>query len=106
MPDFVGVVLDPAGLRIVLRELLLREPVKATVAPEEDGTATGRSLIEGKDELLAEDRFHQTIRRRKIRQSGRERSDNRASKGLRGSSLAAMTAGAARVARSTRRSSV
>ena len=48
-PDFLRVVLDPAGLRKDLCELLLRDRADGAVVIEDDGARTGRALIERED---------------------------------------------------------
>jgi hypothetical protein len=48
-PDLLRVVLDPAGLREDLRELLLGDRRRCAVVVEEDGAGAGRALIEGED---------------------------------------------------------
>lgn len=49
LPDFFRVVLDPARLRKVLREFLLRRTFCRQVSIEDDGTGRGRTLIDGED---------------------------------------------------------
>ena len=48
-PDLVGVVLHPAGLRKVLRELALRQRRHLAALVEGDGAAAGGALVECKD---------------------------------------------------------
>ncbi len=45
-PDVQGVMLDPAGLGIVLAQLLLRLGANAAIAVEDDGAGTGGALVE------------------------------------------------------------
>src|SRR5262249_10919122 len=47
-PDFLGVVLDPAGLREILAEFLLRDRARPAALVEHDGTGAGPALVEGK----------------------------------------------------------
>ena len=49
-PDGFRIVLDVAGRRKDLRELLLRHRHDRAVAPEDDRAARGRALIEREDE--------------------------------------------------------
>ncbi len=51
-PDFHGVMLDPARLRVDLRELALGDGHHVGVAVQHDGAGTGGALVEGDDELL------------------------------------------------------
>ena len=48
-PDFVGVMLDPAGLREVLLEFLLGDRLDRAGVFEDDGAGTGGALVEGED---------------------------------------------------------
>ncbi len=48
-PDLPGVVLDPAGPRKDLAELLLAEAPDVAVAVEDDGAGAGGALVEGED---------------------------------------------------------
>src|SRR3546814_5553143 len=48
-PDVLGVVLHPAGLREVLRQLLLRLAEAAAIAGEKNGAAAGGSLVDGEN---------------------------------------------------------
>src|SRR3546814_11975677 len=48
-PDVRGVVLHPAGLREVLRQLLLRLAEAAAIAGEKNGAAAGGSLVDGEN---------------------------------------------------------
>ena len=47
LPEQVGVVLDPARLRIALGMLLPGHPEKRRVLVEEQGAGAGRALVEG-----------------------------------------------------------
>jgi hypothetical protein len=47
-PDFVGIVLDPAGLREMLGQLALRRRHHPAPRIENDGARTGGALVEGK----------------------------------------------------------
>src|SRR4029079_14893509 len=49
-PDVLGLVLDPAGGRKMLRKLLLRGGGDRDVAAEHDGARGGGALIDGQDE--------------------------------------------------------
>src|SRR5690606_24291398 len=51
-PDLHRVVLDPAGLRIVLAELALGQPAHLAVAVEQDGPRTGGALVQGQDVVV------------------------------------------------------
>jgi len=44
-PNFFGIVLHPAGLRIMLLELLLRDGVNLAIVIEDDAATAGRALI-------------------------------------------------------------
>ena len=48
-PDVLGLVLDPARRRKMLREFLLRARCDRNVAAEHDGARGGRALIDGED---------------------------------------------------------
>ena len=48
-PDLLRVVLDPAGLRKDLLELLLADGHDGAVVIENDGARAGRALVEGED---------------------------------------------------------
>src|SRR5690606_26602539 len=48
-PDLERIVLDPTGLRKVLRELALRNPDDRSVTVEQDGARTRGALVESKD---------------------------------------------------------
>ena len=45
-PEVFGIVLDPAGARIVLREFLLRDGDDREILAEHDGARGGGALIE------------------------------------------------------------
>jgi len=47
-PDFVGVVLDPAGLGETLPKLLLRRRDDCALPIEDDGARTRRALVEAR----------------------------------------------------------
>ena len=49
-PDFSGIVLDPARLRIELREFLLRGAADRPSTIENDGARTRSALIQGEHE--------------------------------------------------------
>jgi hypothetical protein len=49
-PDFVGVVLDPSGLRVDLRVLFLGQSDDHAVAVEHDKARARRSLVDGADQ--------------------------------------------------------
>ena len=49
-PDFLGVVLDPAGVRKVLRELALCRRDDVAVVVEQDRSGTCRALVQGEHE--------------------------------------------------------
>ena len=51
VPDFLGIVLDPAGLRVILFELLLRQAAYAAVMIEDDAAAAGRALVQCQNEF-------------------------------------------------------
>ena len=51
LPELQRVMLDPAGLRVVLRKGLLRHRGDAAAAVEENGAGAGRALVERKDEI-------------------------------------------------------
>ena len=51
VPDFHRIVLDPAGVRIVLRELALVDAAHAARAIEDDGAGTGGALVQREEEL-------------------------------------------------------
>ena len=53
LPDFLGVMLDPAGLRIRLRELLLGNATGLAAAVKKDGARTGGALVEGQHVVVA-----------------------------------------------------
>src|SRR5690606_8650723 len=63
-PDFHGVMLDPTGLRVDLREFALGDGDHVGVAVQHDGTGTGGALVEGDDELLVVRVAHDEIPRR------------------------------------------
>jgi len=46
-PDLLGVVLDPAGLRVVLAQLALREGDDAALGVEDDAARTRGALVQG-----------------------------------------------------------
>ena len=46
LENFLGVVLDPAGLRIVLRDLLVPAPGDATVGADHQRSGSGRALVD------------------------------------------------------------
>ena len=48
-PDFVGVVLHPAGLREVLFEFLLGDGANGAGVVEDNGARTGGALVEGEN---------------------------------------------------------
>jgi hypothetical protein len=48
-PDFLGIVLDPAGLRIELAELALGDGEDASVVGEDEGARAGRAGVEGEN---------------------------------------------------------
>src|SRR5258706_464304 len=48
-PDFIRVVLHPAGLRVVLLEFALRRGDRLAGFVEDDGARTGGALVEGED---------------------------------------------------------
>src|SRR4051794_20379007 len=50
LPDFIGVMLDPAGLRKELFEFLLGQGANAAGMVEDNGTGAGSPLIKGKYE--------------------------------------------------------
>jgi len=62
-PDLLCVVLDPARLREMLGEFLLRQGDDRPMAVEHQGTRTGGALVEGKDVV------HGAAGYRKLRQS-------------------------------------
>jgi hypothetical protein len=47
LPELFGVMLHPAWLAIVLRELCLSDPLNVALSREEERARRGRSLIEG-----------------------------------------------------------
>ncbi|KAG1191810.1 hypothetical protein G6F35_013735 [Rhizopus arrhizus] len=47
VPDFAGVVLDPARTRVVLAEFTLADAAHHAVAVEYDGSGAGRALVQG-----------------------------------------------------------
>ena len=49
LPDFLRIVLDPAGLREMLRDLGLRGPCNRAVAPEQDRAGRGGSGVDHQD---------------------------------------------------------
>ena len=51
-PDVEGVVLDPAGARVVLRELLLGDGHDGAASVEDDRPRARRALVEGEDVAL------------------------------------------------------
>ena len=55
LPDLVRVVLDPAGLRIILPKRPLRVSADTAIAPEQNGARAGRPLIECQNIPLHED---------------------------------------------------
>ena len=60
-PDRLGVVLDPPGLRIDLRELLLIASNDAGVVIVDDGAAAARALVDGKQVLSFHDSLGLTL---------------------------------------------
>ena len=50
LPELQRVVLDPAGLRVVLGKGLLRHRGDAAAAVKENGAGAGRALVERKNE--------------------------------------------------------
>ena len=68
-PDVQGVMLDPAGLGIVLAQLLLCQGANAAAAVEDDGAGTGGALVERKKAVHR--RLHDACGRRR-RYSKRE----------------------------------
>jgi len=48
-PDVLGVVFDPAGLREMLRQLVLGRRRRLTVLIEDHGATAGRALVDGQD---------------------------------------------------------
>src|SRR5262245_63941886 len=52
IPDLVGVVLDPPGLREVLRELAIRRAHAVAPVVERDGPHSGGPGIDGDDDAL------------------------------------------------------
>jgi hypothetical protein len=46
-PDFIGIVLNPAGLREVLREFALGGGDWLAMAVKENGARRGRALVKG-----------------------------------------------------------
>ncbi len=46
LPDLVGVMLDPAGLRIILRKLFLRHAADLALFVEEDAAVAGRAGVQ------------------------------------------------------------
>ena len=54
-PDLICVVLDPAGLRIILPKRLLRVSADTAIAPEQNGARAGRPLIKRQNIPLHED---------------------------------------------------
>ena len=63
VPDFLRVVLDPAGLREDLRELPLRARDAFAVVIEQDGARAGRALIEREDVAAHRRASHASSRR-------------------------------------------
>ena len=55
LADLVRVVLDPAGLRIILPKRPLRVSADTAIAPEQNGARAGRPLIERQNIPLHED---------------------------------------------------
>ena len=48
-PDFSGVMLHPAGLRVELRQFFLRHGHGLALAVKDDAAATGGALVQGED---------------------------------------------------------
>ncbi|OIQ78337.1 hypothetical protein GALL_399530 [mine drainage metagenome] len=53
LPDFLGIVLDPSGLREVLAEFALRPAADVAVDIEQQRPRTAGALVQGEDESLA-----------------------------------------------------
>ncbi len=51
LPDFVGVVLDPARMGEMLGEFLLRDAGDGAIPVEQDGARAGGALVQGQDVL-------------------------------------------------------
>ncbi|CAM3592657.1 hypothetical protein BOSP111201_14570 [Bordetella sputigena] len=51
-PDLVGVVLDPARVRVILAEFALAHAARAAFGVEYDGARTGRALVQGKNVFI------------------------------------------------------
>ncbi|CFW34942.1 Uncharacterised protein [Bordetella pertussis] len=52
MPDFAGIVLDPARPRVVLAEFALPHAAHCAGAVEHDGAGAGRALVQRQDEFI------------------------------------------------------
>ena len=52
LPDFIGIVFDPAGLRVMLGDFLLRDAMSAALTVEQDGAGAGGALVECENELV------------------------------------------------------
>jgi hypothetical protein len=52
VPDFIGVMLDPAGLRKNLAEFLLGDATYLPGMIEQDGAGTGGPLVESENVLV------------------------------------------------------
>ena len=76
LPDLERVVLDPAGLRKVLRELALRQRDDAAGGIEQQRARAGGALVEREDELVGRSGAAltvQSVRRRARAASGPRR---------------------------------
>src|SRR5690606_8282264 len=76
VPDLRGIVLDPAGLREVLRELVLRDRGDPAVALEEQRARGGRALVEG-EQVAAHAARSAPLTRRPRRRRARRRTPRR-----------------------------
>src|SRR5690606_20527800 len=52
-PDLLRIVLDPAGLRVMLRELALRGGKRLQAPVENDGAAAARALVDAEQQRLS-----------------------------------------------------
>ena len=86
-PDFLGVVLDPAGAREVLRELALRRRDDVAVVVEQDRSGTCRALVQGEHESAHAADLQRSCKPTTSRRSPTRPADGRASQASRCASL-------------------
>src|SRR6185312_6357518 len=90
LPDLLRLVLDPAGLRVMLLELALRLGARLAVAVEQHGPRAGSALVDGEDvSRSAGGHSRSSESPRTVAASGGARPDN--SKRARGAEAAGRT---------------